>query len=379
MLICETADSSHNIMSGTLASLTPASVKTQEQRDRYQRLIMHLEDPYFRAMLTYLAFGDWADVLEEEHIPLRERLAIALQFFDDDALSVYLRRIAEASVSHGDVEGIIVTGLTVSGMQLLQNYVDRTGDVQTAAILGAYVHPHQLKDVRVDQWLDAYRDLLDGWKFFHHRCQLDIDRGQMLQDFTQDTDREPVQLVAPQILIRCNYCNQVISEPRGVNTANGVSARFHSLSTSSLLSITKMEATACPFCNRPLPRCSVCLMTLGIIPDSTRNGQLAHHNAPMRGKLTVYASRIPHFNSLVNGVIQIVLTMQSYFVRPAGMADMLRTSSSGFTVRLARSHEEPARLQIVIIDALMNFERLGAQNDSFYISFPISPLVSRIP
>jgi len=255
-------DSSHNIMSGTLAALTPASAKTPELRHQYERLIMRLEDPYFRAMLTYLALGDWADVLEEEYIPLRERLAIALQFFEDDALSAYLRRIAEASVSHGDVEGIIVTGLTASGMQLLQNYVDRTGDVQTAAILGAYVHPHQLKDSRVDQWLDAYRDLLDGWKFFHHRCQLDIDRGQMLQDFAQDAEREPIQLVPPQILIRCNFCNKMISEPRAVNTANG--------------------ATACPSCNRPLPRCSVCLMTLGIIPDSARNGQLAHHNTPMR-------------------------------------------------------------------------------------------------
>lgn len=226
MLICKIADSSHNIMSGTLAALTPASVKTPELRHQYERLIMRLEDPYFRAMLTYLALGDWADVLEEEHIPLRERLAIALQFLEDDALSAYLRRIAEASVSHGDVEGIIVTGLTASGMQLLQNYVDRTGDVQTAAILGAYVHPHQLKDPRVDQWLDAYRDLLDGWKFFHHRCQLDIDRGQMLQGFTQDAERGPIQLVPPQILIRCNFCNKMISEPRAVNPANGVSTSF---------------------------------------------------------------------------------------------------------------------------------------------------------
>lgn len=261
-ILMRSKDSSHNIMSGTLAALTPASVKTPEIRHQYERLIMRLEDPYFRAMLTYLALGDWADVLEEEHIPLRERLAIALQFFEDDALSAYLRRIAEASVSHGEVEGIIVTGLTASGMQLLQNYIDRTGDVQTAAILGAYVHPHQLKDPRVDQWLDAYRDLLDGWKFFHHRCQLDIDRGEMLQGFTQDAEREPIQLVPPQILIRCNFCNKVFSESRVVNSANG--------------------ATACPSCNRPLPRCSVCLMTLGIIPDSARNGQLAHHNAPMR-------------------------------------------------------------------------------------------------
>jgi SEA/GATOR complex protein SEA4/MIOS len=227
-------------MSGTLAALTPASVKTPELRHQYERLIMRLEDPYFRAMLTYLANGEWADVLDEEHIPLRERLAIALQFLEDDALTAFLRRLAEASVSHGDVEGTIVTGLTVSGMQLLQNYVDRTGDVQTAAILGAYVHPHQLKDSRVDRWLDAYRDLLDGWKLFHHRCQLDIDRGQMLQGFTQDTEREQpmIQLVPPQIQIRCNFCNNKLigGDSRSVvNTANGVSANFfiHSITSSA--------------------------------------------------------------------------------------------------------------------------------------------------
>jgi hypothetical protein len=121
-----------------------------------------------------------------------------------------------------------------------------------------------------------------------------------------------------------------------------------------------MEATACPFCNRPLPRCSVCLMTLGIIPDSTRNGQLAHYNAPVRGRPTAYTSRMPHLSLLVNG-LQIVLTMQSCFVRPADMADMLRTFWNGSTVKLAQSREGPAQLQIVIIDALMNFEQPGAR------------------
>jgi len=45
-------------------------------------------------------------------------------------------------VAYGDVEGgIIITGLTASGIQL-QNHVDRMGDVPTVAILGAYMYPH---------------------------------------------------------------------------------------------------------------------------------------------------------------------------------------------------------------------------------------------
>ncbi|KAI0041298.1 hypothetical protein FA95DRAFT_1526764 [Auriscalpium vulgare] len=262
-LLLRSKDESHNMMSGTLAALAPSNTaRAPELRQHYERLITRLDDPYFRAMLTYLALGDWADVLEEEALPLRERLAIALQFLEDDALTAYLRRVAEDAKKHGVVEGIIVTGLTSTGLDVLQSYVDRSGDVQTAAVLGAYVYPHQVVDERVKRWLAAYRDLLDGWKLFHHRSQFDIDRGQMLQELMQSGETGPVQLVQRQILIRCNYCNKVISAPQEMTVAH--------------------RATTCPFCNRPLPRCSVCLMNLSIVPDAVRDGQLAHHNATLQ-------------------------------------------------------------------------------------------------
>jgi len=77
--------------------------------------------------------------LEEESLPLRERLAVAFQFLDDKALSSYLRRTADRSSSTGDIGGLIITGLTPPGMDILQSYVDRTGDIQTAAILSSYM------------------------------------------------------------------------------------------------------------------------------------------------------------------------------------------------------------------------------------------------
>jgi hypothetical protein len=91
---------------------------------------------------------------------------------------------------------------------------------------------------------------------------------------------------------------------------------------------------------------------------------------------------LPHLILLVDDVLQIVLTMQSCFARPAGMADMLRTSSSGSTVKRAQSREEPAQLRIVIIDALMSSEQPGIQGDLFYSSFLIAVLIGimlRIP
>lgn len=205
------------MMSGTLAALIPSGTgslsKNPDLRDRCERLIVRLQDPYFRAMLTHLALGDWTEVLEEESLPLRERLAIAFQFLDDLALSSYLRRTAERSSTRGDIEGIIVTGLTQPGMDILQSYVNRTGDIQTAAILSSYVSPAKFSDRRVNRWLDAYRDLLDGFKLFHHRVAFDIERGQIIQDAVQHGDIPPFEWAPRQILIRCNYCSKAISVP----------------------------------------------------------------------------------------------------------------------------------------------------------------------
>ncbi|KAF7980728.1 hypothetical protein HWV62_36737 [Athelia sp. TMB] len=214
-LLMRSKDEAHNMMSGTLAALVPIDgpSRNSDLRAQCERLIVRLQDPYFRAMLTHLALGDWAEVLEEESLPLRERLAIAFQFLEDKALSTYLRRTTERSISRGDIGGLIVSGLTPAGMDILQSYVDRTGDLQTAAILSAYVSPAKFADSRVTRWLDSYRDLLDGFKLFHHRVSFDIERGQIIQDAVQNGDIPPYEWAPRQILIRCNYCNKAVSTP----------------------------------------------------------------------------------------------------------------------------------------------------------------------
>jgi hypothetical protein len=278
-LKCITVDESHHMMSGTVAALisqaTGSSAISHELRKHCERLIARLQDPYFRALLTHLTHGDWSEIVEEEALPLRERLAIALQFLDDKALSSYLRRTTDKSCARGDIEALVVTGLTPAGMNILQNYVDRTGDVQTAAILSSYVCPLKFTDVRVGRWIEAYRDLLDGFKLHHHRVTFDIERGQILHDAVQSGDLAPQEWVPHQILLRCNYCNKAINSPGsaaaekgrvGIPIAHEVGpARFN-----------KMQKTACPHCGRALPRCSVCLMTLGIVQDGAREAELIH-------------------------------------------------------------------------------------------------------
>ena len=64
-------------MSGTLAALiVPGASKSTQLREHCDRLIVKLQDPYFRALLMHLISSNWSDVLEEETLPLHERLAL---------------------------------------------------------------------------------------------------------------------------------------------------------------------------------------------------------------------------------------------------------------------------------------------------------------
>lgn len=190
-----------------VAALTSGSSRNPELVQHCERLIVRLQDPYLRALLTHLTLRDWTEVLEEDSLPLRERLAIALQFLDDKDMTSYLRRISERCVHDGDIDGIFITGLTNNGMDLIQTYLDLSGDVQTAALL-ANLPPSRAQDPRAARWLDSYRDLLDAWRLFHHRCQLDIDRGRILKEAIENTEIVPFEWAPKSLLLRCNYCGK---------------------------------------------------------------------------------------------------------------------------------------------------------------------------
>lgn len=173
-------------------------------------------------MITHLTVNDWTDVLEEDSLPIRERLAVAFQFLDDKALASFLRSVVDQSIQRGDLTGLIITGFTAQGMEILQKYVDITGDVQTAAIISSLRIPslisHNGKTLTksvVDRWVEAYQDLLDGWKLFHHRCQFDIERGKIVQEALGSGDGQRREWQPRQVMIRCNLCNKTVDVASG--------------------------------------------------------------------------------------------------------------------------------------------------------------------
>lgn len=82
------------------------------------------------------------------------------------------------------------------------------------------------KDARIDRWVDAYHNLLDSWKLFHHRCQFDILRGQINQAAIRDGEIAPYEWVPRQLFVRCNYCNKVVTSALPESGTHGANERM---------------------------------------------------------------------------------------------------------------------------------------------------------
>ncbi|CAJ0758172.1 7472_t:CDS:10 [Entrophospora sp. SA101] len=233
-------------------------------REMCKNLSNELKEPYLRAMFSYIATENWFEVLNEEGLSLQDKIGIALRFLDDDDFSNYLNELTTKAVSNGDIEGILLTGLIPEGVTLFGNYVDKTGDIQTASLALSFCVPRKFKDPRVNIWVENYRLLLDKWQMFHERARFDIARGKHMTSATSSA----ADIVPPQVYVRCNACGQSIAHALWIP---GMRRLTLSNSPHSGIGGSERKSTSCPGCRRPLPRCSICLLSLGTPTDRLRD------------------------------------------------------------------------------------------------------------
>lgn len=223
------------------------SVDNSLWKEQCREMASELDDPYLRAIFAYIADNDWWDVLDESSLPLRERVGVALKCLSDKDLTIYLNRIAKRYIERGELEGLILTGISPKGIDLLQCYVDRTSDVQTAALITGFGCPKYVQDERVDNWVFSYRDLLNRWSMFSTRAKFDVARAKL--SVSSKTGQLTLPVANSQIQVQCTRCNKNIFKPA---------------SSKSLLNNGKPKSiSSCPHCGTPLPRCSICLLPLG--------------------------------------------------------------------------------------------------------------------
>ncbi|KAL8558525.1 hypothetical protein ACOMHN_038849 [Nucella lapillus] len=214
-----------------------------------------LSSPYLRAVFAFLASDSalYEDVLNEEGMSVEDRVAFALTYLPDTQLKTYINSLCEDLVAKGDLDGMLLTGLSSEGIDLLENYVDRTSDVQTAAVVAVFSGTAQsIKDERVNSWIYSYRMLLNQWGLWHQRAQFDIVSQKC----------EPGVPHPPQVYINCNFCGKSITSGRAGYRITERFMQFNPFASRSPQQ-QRQKVSCCPSCRKALPRCAVCLGTLG--------------------------------------------------------------------------------------------------------------------
>ncbi|KAF0742130.1 hypothetical protein Ae201684P_008626 [Aphanomyces euteiches] len=208
----------------------------------------------------------FVSILNDETLLLSDRTAFACRFLPLDGLTRFIDSCVEMCIRQGNLQGLLLVGLEPS---ILQEYLDRTGDIQTVALLVARVTSDESSIFST--WIAMYRDLLNQWQLFHQRALFDVGRAQLegqLNGFRDMANAlnpnahasrlpDKSQLgnqFSPQLYVRCNFCGS-------------------SLSLSSLLRVgagdwllkAKPKLNNCPSCKKPLPQCALCLLPFGTL------------------------------------------------------------------------------------------------------------------
>ncbi|KAH8879414.1 hypothetical protein GQ53DRAFT_834188 [Thozetella sp. PMI_491] len=275
-------------------------------------------DPYLRAISSLIATGDWATITNQRSLPLRDRVFVAVRTFTDDALTVWLEEEVTAAAKTGDIEGIVLTGITDPLVDILARYVQKFNDVQTATLLLSICAPRFIDDFRTTAFRSAYRAYLQRHHAFFLRAKFDVESTRRSKHHGRPTLRPP----ARQIALRCVYCDAETSLQQYQTSSNPASFPFPAIAGSNPSSIgtasgssaangatsplpgpvvgrgaepqsnpftEKMVGTgvSCPNCKRHLPRCVVCLEVVGM-PRSDK----PEHSSDAEVRL---AARFPTF------------------------------------------------------------------------------------
>ncbi|RDD42771.1 WD repeat-containing protein mio-B [Trichoplax sp. H2] len=261
----------------------------------YRSMLLH---PYLRAAFAFITSydgGKFDDVIwTEPDLQLRDRIAFACMFLDDETLQNYVAPLTYEVISTGNLEGIILTGFTTDGLKLLQKFVDKTGDIQTASLAVIHGIPSAISNnERVLSWIESYREFLDRLELWHYRCKLDI-----LRKRNRHTTPPP-----QTAFLSCNNCSKPINL-----TASDFTSPNAKYVPRIPIALQKQIKNAsfdrCRNCGKALPKCAICLrnMCLDIdrLPNDTKSANIlmffgSHTDIDVDGGKVMYPKK--RFNS----------------------------------------------------------------------------------
>jgi hypothetical protein len=113
----------------------------------------------------------------------------------------FIAKLTSDCIKYGNLYGILLTGLSSECVDLFQNYIRRTSDVQTPAV--AVIHNVKtITNKYVVGWIESYRELLDSWMLWEQRAHYDINKNNIING---------KKIIDPKVYLKCNFCGDNIS------------------------------------------------------------------------------------------------------------------------------------------------------------------------
>ncbi|XP_040571344.1 GATOR2 complex protein MIOS [Lepeophtheirus salmonis] len=226
-------------------------------------------DPYLQILFTFLMYSqeDYKAILDSD-LQLGDKVAFACGYLSDTHLTEYIESNWNQLKEKGNLLGLILCGMrSVESVELLQRYLDITGDIQTVSWMTSkgLFSELILDNPRPQIWINCFRNLLNMWNLWSVRAEFDISVNEIL--------KKPLQ----QVYVSCNFCGRCI----GQHVKTGMPRPLAFVQKQSQLQPFKSNGwlQACSSCRKPLPRCSVCLINMG-----TMSGLNIHAAPPSRDK-----------------------------------------------------------------------------------------------
>jgi hypothetical protein len=261
-----------------LGAVIACNSVNEDQRHLCSWMADIAEEPYLKGLLAYFISGDWTTVVEMQQLSLPDRVGVALKYLPDDKLTHFLKLCTQETVAYGNIEGLLLTGLTNRAMDLFEHYIAKFGDLQSAVLILSRACPLYIQDHRWGLWKEMYLNQMQVWRTFLERARYVKEHN--LKSVSRD-GFATTKPSSPSVSLRCHNCQQNLALRRDPRTSRSflvptTPSHHHSSSTSRLRppkpkGSTTSPSLACPNCNAQMPRCGLCMMWLGS-PDPSKVG-----------------------------------------------------------------------------------------------------------
>ncbi|KAF2738734.1 WD40 repeat-like protein [Polyplosphaeria fusca] len=258
-----------------LGAVIACDTVNEDQRNMCSWMTDMTDDPYLKGLLAYFISGDWQSVTNMTQLSLTDRVGVALKYLSDEKLSHFLQFITAEAIAYGNIEGLLLTGLTERAMDLFEHYISKFGDLQSAVLILARACPLYIQDIRWEFWKDIYLHQMQVWRTFLERSRFNREHNRSCLTREGKSLNKPS---SPSLAIRCPNCQHNLALRKDPKTKRqymvaipdrtkpGPQPRPH-LPRGS----TSSPALACPDCGAQMPRCGICMMWLGS-PDPSKPG-----------------------------------------------------------------------------------------------------------